>query len=111
MSTKDREPALDSLKDLSCIIQKAEGFHSLVAALKNGGAATVDGAWNSSASLVTAALGLHALRTVLVVLAHPRDLDGWVEDLYSYSGIRPVVFSAWDAWPSRDLVQDEVAGQ
>jgi len=110
-STRDREAALDSLKDLSRIIQKAEGFHGVVAALKNGGAATVDGAWNSSASLVTAALGLHAPHTVLVALAHPRDLDGWVEDLFSFSGHRPVVFPAWDAWPSRDVVHDEVGGQ
>ena len=69
----------------------------------------MDGAWNSSASLVTAALGLHAPHTVLVVLAHPRDLDGWTEDLVSFAGVRPLVFPAWDAWPGHDLVNDEVA--
>jgi transcription-repair coupling factor (superfamily II helicase) len=110
-STSDPKPALDSLTDLSRLIQQVEGFHALVAALQNGHAANVDGAWNSSAALVTAALGLHAPHTLLVVLAHPRDLDGWTEDLVSFAGARPVVFPAWDAWPSREVVNDEVAGQ
>jgi transcription-repair coupling factor (superfamily II helicase) len=110
-STIDREPALASLSDLARIMQRAEGFHPLVAALKNGHAATVDGAWHSAASLSVAALGLHAPHMVLVVLAHPRDLDGWSEDLLSFAGMRPLVFPAWDAWPMQDLVHDEVAGQ
>src|SRR5437773_11050383 len=89
-------PALNSLKDLTRIVQTAEGFHPLVAALKNGHGATVDGAWGSSGSLVAAALGLHAPRTLLIVVAHPRDADGWVEDIASFAGLRPVLFPAWD---------------
>ncbi|HZU36793.1 MAG TPA: hypothetical protein VFA18_12820, partial [Gemmataceae bacterium] len=73
--------ALDNLQDLTRIIQTAEGFHPLVAALKNGRAAAVDGAWGSSASLTAAALGFHAPTTLLVVIAHPRDVDPWVEDI------------------------------
>src|SRR5205814_5806500 len=67
--------------------------------------------WNSSASLATAALGLHAPQTVLVVLAHPRDTDPWCEDLLSFAGLRPAVFPAWDSWPPGERVIDEVAGQ
>jgi transcription-repair coupling factor (superfamily II helicase) len=110
-TTTDREPALDSLKDLTRIVQKAEGFHGIIAVLQNGRAATVDGAWNSSASLVAAAIGLHTPQTLLIVLAHPRDLDHWAEDLFSFAGVRPVVFPAWDSWPSRDVIHDEIAGQ
>ena len=62
--------------------------------------------WNSSAGLATAALGLHAPRTLLVVLAHPRDLDPWCEDLLSFSGLRPTVFPAWDSWPAGERVID-----
>src|SRR5437660_8455651 len=91
--------SLDSLKDLTRLVQQAEGFHPLVAALKNGHGATVDGAWGSSAALAGAAIGLHAPRTLLVVIAHPRDLDGWAEDLAGFSGLRPVVFPAWDNLP------------
>src|SRR5947209_4005926 len=88
-------PSFASLKDLTRIIQRAEGFHPVVAALKNGHGATVDGAWGSSNALVAAALGLHAPRTLLVVIAHPGDLDAWIGDLATFSGLRPTVFPAW----------------
>jgi transcription-repair coupling factor (superfamily II helicase) len=99
------------LHDLTRLVQDTEGFHPLVAALKNGHAATVDGAWNSSAALAAGALGLHAPQTLLIVLAHPRDLDPWAEDLHSFAGRRPVIFPAWDTLPSADTVLDEIAGQ
>src|SRR5271170_3667695 len=97
----------DSLKDLTRAIQQVEGFHAVAAALKNGRAATVDGAWNSSASLVAAALGLHAPHTLLIVLAHSRDTDAWCQDLVGFAGIKPAVFPAWDAWPVGDQPTDE----
>src|SRR4051812_47732739 len=101
----------DSLSAITRVVQEAEGFHPLVAALKNGRSATVDGAWGSSAALVTAALGLHAPATVLVVLAHPRDVDGGAEDIYWFAGVRPTVFPAWESLPDEAAVADEVAGQ
>jgi transcription-repair coupling factor (superfamily II helicase) len=104
------ELTLENLKDLTRLVQTAEGFHPLVAALKNGHGATVDGAWGSSAALTAAALGLHAPRTLLIVIAHPRDVDGWVEDVASFAGLRPVVFPAWDTLPTDGTVLDEVAG-
>jgi transcription-repair coupling factor (superfamily II helicase) len=104
-------PTFDSLKDLTRIVQTAEGFHPVVAALKNGHSATIDGAWGSSGALVAAGLGLHAPRTLLVVIAHPRDVDGWVEDLASFAGVRPAVFPAWENLPSDATVVDEVGGQ
>ena len=61
--------------------------------------------------LVAAALGQHAPRTLLVVIAHPRDLDTWADDLHSFAGVRPVLFPAWDHLPDEDSVADEVAGQ
>src|SRR5262249_60500970 len=48
--------------------------------------------------------------TLLVVIAHPRDLDGWEGDLASFRGQRPVLFPAWDNVPGSDPL-DEVAGQ
>jgi transcription-repair coupling factor (superfamily II helicase) len=105
------DPAFDTLKDLTLAIQQVEGFHPVIAALKNGRAATIDGAWNSSAALAAAALGLHTTRTLLIVLAHPRDTDAWCEDIVSFAGLRPTVFPAWDSWPVSDKVIDEVAGQ
>ena len=45
-------PTLDNLKDLTRLVQSAEGFPALIAALKNGHGGSVDGAWGSSAGLV-----------------------------------------------------------
>src|SRR5262245_23039172 len=106
-----RDARLESLQDLTRIIQTAEGFHPLVAALKNGRAASVDGAWGSSGALAVAALSRHAPTTLLVVLAHPSDIDGWTEDLAGFGGTRPVLFPAWDNLPSDAATADEVAGQ
>lgn len=102
---------IESLKDVTRAIQSAQGFHALTAALLNGRGATVDGVWGSSGGLVTAALGLHAPQTVLVVIAHPRDVDSWIEDIASFSGLRPVVFPAWDQMPGEELKLDEIASQ
>src|SRR5438552_3811663 len=112
---------LTGLKDLTRLVQRAEGFHPLVAALKNGHGATVDGAWGSSASLASAALGLHTPRTLLIVVAHPRDVDSWADDIETFTGERPIVFPAWEALPgtlqsrNSDGLEtgqvDEIAGQ
>ena len=93
------------------LLQRAEGFHPVVAALQNGRSAAIDGAWGSSASLAAAGLALHVPRTLLVVIAHPRDLDGWAEDLHNFAGIRPVIFPAWDNLPSAEQGFDETSGQ
>jgi transcription-repair coupling factor (superfamily II helicase) len=103
--------AIDNLKDLTRILQRAEGFHPLIAALKNGHGGSIDGAWGSSASLAAAALGLQAPRALLIVIAHPRDVDSWADDIESFTGIRPAVFPAWDAIPTDSSALDEVSGQ
>jgi transcription-repair coupling factor (superfamily II helicase) len=102
---------LDSLTDLPRLIQAAEGLQPLVAALEQGHSAAIDGAWGSSAALAAAALGLHASQTVLVVIAHPRELDAWVDDVQTFAGSRPAIFPAWDNLPTDNLVIDEIAGQ
>ncbi len=102
--------ALDQLTALSGLIRRAEGFAAVLAALQQGHSATVDGAWGSSAALVAAALAQDTPHTLLVVIAHPRDVDGWVGDLASFSGLRPIVFPAWDNQPGDDPA-DEIASQ
>jgi transcription-repair coupling factor (superfamily II helicase) len=104
-------PALASLQDLTRLMRTAEGFPSLLTALKEGHGATVDGAWGSSAALAAATLGLGAPHTLLVVIAHPRDTDGWVDDIASFAGVRPAVFPAWENLPSSDTLVDELATQ
>jgi transcription-repair coupling factor (superfamily II helicase) len=103
--------AVEQLSDLVQLIQSADGFPELLAALKQGQSGTVDGAWGSSSALTTAALARHAPHTLLVAIAHPRDTDVWVTDLFSFSGLRPVVFPAWDNLPGDRPEVDETAGQ
>ena len=98
-----------SLQDLAIRLHDAAGFTPLVDALTHGRSGTIDGAWGSSAALVTAALALRAPSTLLVVIAHPRDLDPWAGDLASFFGSPPALFPAWDGKPG-GLV-DEIAGQ
>jgi transcription-repair coupling factor (superfamily II helicase) len=99
-------PAVDSLKDLATQLEGAEGFRPLLDALKRNHSGTVDGAWGSSAALAVAALANHVPRTLLVVLAHPRDLDGWEADLAGFTGKQPDTFPAADG-----SADDEAAGQ
>lgn len=106
-----RARKIESLQDVTRAVQAADGFHALVASLQNRHGALVDGVWGSSGSLVTAALGLHAPGLILVVIAHPRDLDSWVEDIASFSGSRALVFPAWDALPDEDDLVDDIWGQ
>src|SRR5262249_10097061 len=111
-----RPPDIASLADLTRIVQTVEGFHPVAAALGNGHGATIDGAWGSSASLAAAALALQARHALLVVIAFPRDIDGWIEDLQGFTGVKPVVFPAWDAMPSglpgdESSEQAEISGQ
>ncbi len=101
--------ALETLADLTQRLLQSEDFQPLLSALKQNRSATIDGAWGSSAGLACAALAQQVPSTLVVVLAHPRDLDPWAGDLLSFSGIRPLVFPAWDNQPGGTL--DEIAGQ
>src|SRR5215218_7677139 len=87
----------DSLADLPHLLQTAEGFAPLAAALRAGRSGTVDGAWGSAAAL--AVLAREATGPVLVVTAHPADLDAVASDLFSLTGTRPTIFPALDSLP------------
>src|SRR5579875_1721523 len=94
------------------MLARMEGFPAVLSALHQRRGAVVDGAWGSSAALATAVLAQETPRTLLVVLAHPRDLDGWSGDLASFAGIDPVVFPAWDDFRNdASLSVDEIANQ
>src|SRR5437588_7797472 len=104
-------PALDRLEDLTQLMRAVEGFTPLTEALKAGRSGTIDGAWGSSAALAAAALGQQAPSTLLIVLAHPRDTDGWVEDVAGFAGTRLLVFPAWENLPTAETVLDELVAQ
>ncbi|HEY7327100.1 MAG TPA: transcription-repair coupling factor [Gemmataceae bacterium] len=102
----------ERLQDLPDLLARMEDFPAVLSALHQRRGAVVDGAWGSSGALATAVLARQTPRTLLVVLAHPRDLDGWISDLCSFAGIDPVVFPAWDDFRQEaSLAVDEIAGQ
>src|SRR4051794_19886903 len=87
------------LKDLTRQVQRAPGFPEVLAALKNGHSATIDGAWGSAGPLAAAALALHAPSTLFVALAHVGDVDDFRDDLATFSGLAPEIFPAWENLP------------
>ncbi|HMB08413.1 MAG TPA: transcription-repair coupling factor [Isosphaeraceae bacterium] len=99
------------LHDLTRLVQRAAGFPEVLAALKGGRSATIDGAWGSAGPLAVAALGLHAPQTLLVVLAHVGDVDDFRDDVATFAGARPEVLPAWDRLPREASAGDEVVGQ
>src|SRR5262245_35615250 len=99
-----------SLADLPELLTRADGFDAVLTALDNNRSATVDGAWGSSSALVAAALARQTDKPVLVVIAHPIDLDAWAADLQSFSGLEPAILPAWDSAPGTGPL-DDVAGQ
>ena len=103
-------PVLD-FKDLTREIQRASGFPEALAALKNGHAATIDGAWGSAAGLVSAWLGLHVPTTLVVALAHISDVDDFRDDIAVFAGITPEIFPAWEKLPREQDASDEVFGK
>src|SRR3954451_8358414 len=99
------------LKDLTRLIQKAPGFPEILAALKNGRSATIDGAWGSAGPLASAALGLHAPATLLVAGAHVGDVDDYADDIAGFAGVRPEILPAWERLPREVAAGDDVSAR
>ena len=99
------------LKELTRLIQRSGGFPEVLAALKNGRSATIDGAWGSAGPLTAAALGLHAPKTLVIVLAHVGDVDDFRDDVATFAGVTPEVFPSWEKLPKEAGPGDEVFGR
>jgi transcription-repair coupling factor (superfamily II helicase) len=65
-----------------------------LAALARGASASADGAWGSSSALAAAAAVCRAPASVLVVIAHPGDLEAWEADLATFTGVEPDLLPA-----------------
>jgi len=91
-------------------LEKHDGFDEVVAGLKAGQAATLDGVWGSSCALVAAALARHAPSSLVVVCPHIAQSDDFVEDLALFTSLTPEKFPAWESLPSERVIHDEVFG-
>jgi len=103
-------PASDRLLELAGRLESAPGFADVVASLQAGHGATLDGVWGSSCALVAAALAGHAPGPLVVVCAHPGDVDDFVDDLSLFAALDPARFPAWESTTADQLIHDDVYG-
>ncbi len=91
-------------------LKRHDGFAAVVASLKSGHAATLDGVWGSSCALVAAALADHTTAPLVVVAPHLDNIDELLDDLALFTPISPERFPAWESMPDERVVHDEVFG-
>ena len=103
--------ASDRLARLVGRLEEVQGFADVVAALAAGHAATLDGVWGSSCALVAAALGRHAPGPIVLVAAHPGEVDDLADDLRLFTDRSIARFPAWQQLPSERLERDEIYGE
>jgi len=104
----------DSVGRLWELVERTErqtGFAEVIASLRGGHAATLDGVWGSACALVSAALAREAPGPVIVVSPQLDDLDAMVDDLGLFTPVTPERFPAWETLPAEHVVHDEVFGE
>jgi len=94
------------LGELTTRIRASAGYRAVVEKLRSGQAGTIEGAWGSAASLITAALAQEEPPCLVAVIPHVGDVDYFVRDLVSFGCKEVDVFPAWEGDPRR--ARDEV---
>ncbi|HEV7221960.1 MAG TPA: transcription-repair coupling factor [Pirellulales bacterium] len=102
--------ANDRLQQLVGRLERAEGFAEVVASLRAGHGATLDGVRGSSCALVAAALANHAPGPLVVVLPQPGEIDDFCDDLAVFAEATPERFPAWEASTAERSIDDDVCG-
>ncbi len=110
MAAKKRAFA-QSLNELASGLLNAEGFADVLASLKRGESASIDGAWGSSCALSATGVAASAPGSVLVVVPRIRDVERFSHDLMGFLPEREtIVFPAWESLPNEHNVADVVFG-
>ena len=97
------------LKDLPPRLLAQSGFSDVITRLEAGSEATIDGAWGSSAALTAVGLSQQAPGSLIVVLPHEKDVDGFITDAAAF-GTEPQCFPAWAAVPHELSIADPILG-
>lgn len=98
------------LKELAGRLETEEDFAALVASLRAGHSATLDGVRGSSCALAAAALARRALGPVLVVCPHLLDVDEFASDVSLFTDASCARFPAWETPPAEGSPADEIWG-
>src|SRR5688572_10491209 len=110
VATEAQTGAAERLLTLARRLEQEPGFDDVLAALKAGRAATLDGVRGSSCALIAASLAEHAPAALAVVVPHPADIDEFCDELSLFTARRAEKFPAWETMPSELVVRDEIYG-
>ena len=86
-----------TLADLPGRLVRDAAFAPILAKLREGSSAAVDGAWGSAAPLAAAAVATQAPSMTLVCVSRLDEVDDWAADLEQFLGQPPSVFPAWES--------------
>lgn len=118
MENSETTAMLDShLARWTSVVKSDAAFQQVVAALRKGQAASVDGAWGSACALVATALRQQASSSVLVVCPTSKIAENLVDDVQLFPGLPPSAaesveyFPAWESTVGERLVYDEIYGE
>ena len=96
--------SLDLLPEL---LAQKPAMRLVLKALEQGKAATVDGAYGSSAPLVIATLDRQSPHPILVAVAHARDLDSLASDIQTFTGRPVAIFPITGSLPGDKRLDQE----
>jgi len=102
--------AAERLRSLARRLNAEQGFDDVLASLKAGHGATLDGVRGSSCALVVGGLLEHCPGPLLVVCPHPADIDEFCDEVSLFTPRRAEKFPAWETLPAELVVRDEIYG-
>ena len=100
----------DQLARLTTAVEANAGFLEIVAALRNGQSASVDGAWGSACALVAAALQQHVPSCLFLICADEKRADDLTDDIGLFASVPIEHFPAWESNVGERLIYDEIYG-
>ncbi|WP_010586335.1 transcription-repair coupling factor [Schlesneria paludicola] len=101
------ENPISQLTDLPARLLAQPGMTDVVNLLQQGQEATIDGAWGSTTALAAVTLSEKAPGSLLVVLPHEKDVDGFKADVAAF-GLSPQLFPSWAAIPKELSIIDPI---
>jgi transcription-repair coupling factor (superfamily II helicase) len=102
--------APERLLELPGRLESHDGFVAVLAALQDGGRATLDGVWGGSRALVAATLARRCRGSLVVVSPKADAMDRFAEDLALFTRTALERFPAWESGPNQRIIFDEIYG-
>jgi len=98
------------LRELSKQLDRQDGFSSVLASLRRGESATLDGVWGGVCALLAAELARHGDSPLLVVLPEQNEIDDFCDKLDLFAKHDVVRFPAWESEPGERVINDDIYG-